>query len=72
MERIVLEVDAALAKAWRNSSGSLKESYQNKIADLLRELKEKEFDGLLNRVGEIAHNNGLTEETLNSLLNEKK
>jgi hypothetical protein len=71
MERIILEVDDSLAKAWRNSSKSLKESYQTKITDLLRELREKEFEELLKRTSEIAKNNGLTEEILNQLLNEK-
>jgi hypothetical protein len=71
MERIILEVDDSLAKAWRNSSKSLKENYQNKITDLLRELREKEFEELLKRTSQIAKSNGLTEEILEKLLNEK-
>jgi hypothetical protein len=71
MERIVLEVDGALARAWKNSSPALRSSYESKIAALLRELKETEFDSLLNRAGKIAEENGLTEEKLKDLLNDE-
>ena len=71
MERIVLEVDGALARAWKNSTPALRLVYENKIADLLRELKEAEFDNLLDRVGKKAKENGLTEEKLNELLNDE-
>ncbi len=71
MERIVLEVDGALARAWKNSSPEIRSSYERKIADLLRELKEAEFNNLLDRAGKIAKENGLTEEKLNKLLNEQ-
>jgi acyl-CoA reductase-like NAD-dependent aldehyde dehydrogenase len=70
MERIVLEVDGALARAWKNSSPALRSSYERKIADLLRELKEAEFDNLLDRAGKIAEENGLTEEQLEFLKKE--
>jgi hypothetical protein len=71
MERIVLEVDGALARAWRNSSADVRSHYESKISDVLRELKEAEFDKLLDRAGKIAKENGLTEEKLNELLNDK-
>jgi hypothetical protein len=71
MERIVLEVDGALARAWKNSSPALRSSYESKITALLRELKETEFDNLLNKAGKIAEENGLTEEKLNELLNDE-
>ncbi len=71
MERIVIEVDGALARAWKNTSPELRSSYENKIADMLRDLKEAEFDKLLDRAGQIAKENGLTEEKLNELLNEE-
>jgi hypothetical protein len=71
MERIVLEVDGALARAWKNSSPTLRSSYERKIADLLRELKESDFDNLLDKAGDIAEKNGLTEKKLNDLLNDK-
>jgi hypothetical protein len=72
MERIVLEVDGALARAWRNSSPDVRSLYENKINEVLRDLKEAEFDQLLDRAGKIAEANGLTEEKLNELLNEKE
>jgi len=71
MERIVLEVDGALARAWKNSSPALRSSYERKIANLLRELKEFDFDNLLDKAGDIAEKNGLTEKKLNELLNDK-
>ena len=54
MERIVLEVDGALARAWKNSSPAIRSGYEGKITALLRELKEAEFDNLLNKAGKIA------------------
>jgi hypothetical protein len=42
MERIVLEVDGLLARAWRNSSPELRAVYENKINEVLKELQEKE------------------------------
>ena len=71
MERIVLEVDGALARAWKNSSQDVRSQYETKIAVLLKELKESEFDDLLNKAGKIAPKNGLTEEKLRELLNEQ-
>jgi len=71
MERIVLEVDGATARAWRNISPDLRLEYEAKISDLLQELKEAEFDELLNKAGKIAKENGLTEEKLRELLDEE-
>ncbi|WP_353197593.1 hypothetical protein [Parapedobacter defluvii] len=47
MDRIVLEVDSALARGWRNGAPALKAEYERKITDMLRELKEAKFDKLL-------------------------
>lgn len=71
MERIILEVDGALARAWRNTSPYLRGVYENKIEAILQELKEKEFDNLLEKAGKIASENGMTEAKLNELLNDK-
>jgi hypothetical protein len=62
MERIVLEVDGALARAWRNTTPEVREMYEHKINDMLKELKEADFDKLLDRAGKTAEDNGLTEE----------
>lgn len=71
MERIVLEVDSTIARAWRNISPSVKADYEKKISAVLRDLKEAEFDRLLNDAGRIAASNGLTEDKLNALLDEE-
>lgn len=71
MDRIVLEVDSALARAWRNSTPALKAEYERKIADILRELKEAEFDKLLDKAGKTTKKRGLTEAKLNQLLSEE-
>jgi len=68
MENIVLEVDEALAKAWKNSSPSLRATYEDKINAVLRELQEAEFDVLLQKAGKLAGYNGLTQERLDELL----
>jgi hypothetical protein len=71
MERIVLEVDDALAKTWNNSSKKFREEYENKITDVLREMKKKELKVLLDNLGKEAESNGMTEEILNELLSQK-
>jgi len=71
MDRIVLDVDSTLARAWRNVTPSVRARYEEKINAVLRGLKEVEFDRLLDEAGRIAANNGLTEEKLDALLNEE-
>ncbi|HZY39022.1 MAG TPA: hypothetical protein VFE53_20315 [Mucilaginibacter sp.] len=68
METIVLEVDDALAKAWKNSSPAERIVCENKINAVLRELQKTKFDNLLKKAGKIAADNGLTEDKLNELL----
>ena len=71
MERIILEVDGAIARAWRNTPPSKRIDYEEKINAVLRDLKEAEFDRLLDEAGRIAAANGLTEDKLNALLSEE-
>ena len=71
MDRIVLEVDSVVAKTWRNFSASQRSLYEKTISALLRENKEIEFKKILDRAAEIAASNGLNEEGLAQLLNEK-
>lgn len=71
MERIVLEVDSTIAKAWRNVEPSVRADYEEKISSILQELKEAEFLRHLDEIGKIAESNGLTEDILNQLLNEE-
>ena len=42
MESIVLEVDEAIARAWRNTSPDLRHEYESKINAILKELQEAE------------------------------
>jgi hypothetical protein len=42
METIVLEVDEAAAKAWNNSSPSLRAAYEGKIIAVLKEFQDAE------------------------------
>jgi len=42
MERIILEVDSATARAWRNTSADLRQEYEAKINAILKELQEVE------------------------------
>lgn len=44
MERIILEVDNALAKAWKNSSAALRAVYEKKIVAVLKEFQDAEVD----------------------------
>ena len=71
MDRIVLEVDSAVAKTWRNFSAAQRSLYEKTLSVLLQENKEKDFKKLLDRAGKIAVANGLTDDKLTQLLNEK-
>jgi hypothetical protein len=71
MDRIVLEVDSIVAKTWRSFSASQRSIYEKTLSILLQENKEIEFKKLLDRAGEIASTNGLNDEKLKQLLNDK-
>ncbi len=75
MERIVIEVADATAKKWREVSPKIKiqfeKSFERQIEILSQGIKEAEFKSLLDKVGEEAAKNGLTEEILQQLLNEE-
>jgi len=72
MERIVQEVDDQIAKAWRNTSAKLREHIGKNLElvlnDSLNKSKEANFELLLQEIRIEAAKNGLTEETLQSLL----
>lgn len=42
MERIVLEVDGATARAWKNTSPNVRQEYESKITAMLKGLQETE------------------------------
>ena len=72
MERIILEVDSVVAKAWRNFSASQRALYEKVLSALLQGDKEKQFRSILDEAGKIAVSNGLDEEKLNQLLHEEE
>ncbi len=75
MERIVIEVADSTAKTWQNVSPKLKsqleKSFEGQINILSQGIKDAEFKSLLDKVSAEAAKNGLTEEILQQLLNEK-
>ncbi len=75
MERIVIEVDDATAKKWRDVppkfKSQLEKSFENQIEIFSQGIKEAEFKSLLDKVSDEAAKNGLTEEILQQLLNEE-
>ena len=75
MERIVLEVDAQTARAWRNTSAKLRikigKSLEQVLTDSLNKAKDVNFELLLQDARKEAAKNGLTEEILTQLLNEE-
>ena len=75
MERIVIEVNDATAKKWQDASakvkGQLEKNIEKQIDILSRGVKEDEFFALLDKISDEAVKNGLTEESLEKLLNEE-
>ncbi|MBS1746806.1 MAG: hypothetical protein JST21_11610 [Bacteroidetes bacterium] len=75
MERIVIEVDDATAKKWKDASPEIKwqleKNIEKQIEILSRGVKEDEFFALLDKISDEAVKNGLTEEILEKLLNEE-
>ncbi len=75
MERIVIEVNDATAKKWREVPVKIKtqleKSFERQIEILSDGIREAEFKSLLDKVSEEAAKNGLTEEILQQLLNEE-
>ena len=71
----MIEVNDATAKKWSEVSprikDQLKKNIENQIEILCRGVKEDEFLALLDKIGNEAVKNGLTEEILEKLLNEK-
>jgi len=74
MDRIVLEVDSKIARAWRRAPSQLREELERNIEILLsekiREAEKDDFKKILNEARTTAAANGLTQEILEKLLNE--
>ncbi|MDQ6842959.1 MAG: hypothetical protein M3Z92_01205 [Bacteroidota bacterium] len=74
MENIVLEVDDKLAKAWREASSEKRKEINNKISVRIgKELfsySKEDFQQYLNELRNKMAERGLTQETLDKILNE--
>lgn len=75
MERIIVEVNNEIAKAWRNAPPQFKEEMEKdlqlRIAQKIREAERNNFFEFLDKVQKKTSERGLTQETLEKLLNEK-
>jgi hypothetical protein len=75
MERIVIEVNDATAKKWRNAPLEIKKGIENNFEilfdQIVRETRIAQFEALLDKASDEAERNGLTEEILQKLLNEE-
>ena len=75
MERIVLEVNSELAKAWRKLPMQLREQlgkdFEIRAAERIRKAKEGDFETALDQLRNKATDNGLTPEKLEAILNEE-
>ena len=75
MERIVLEVDDAVAKAWRTASERLKReigSLMNKqIATIIEKKEEKDIIQFLDELRQEMAEKGLTQEILDDILKDE-
>jgi len=75
MERIILEVNNEVAKAWRNAPQQLKDELEKdlelRIANNIREAERSNFFDLLDKVQKKTRERGLTQEKLEKLLNEE-
>jgi hypothetical protein len=75
MERIVLEVNSELAKAWRNAPLQFREKLEKdiemRIAEKIREAEKNNFFQLLDKVQKNAAEHGISQETLEKLLSEE-
>lgn len=74
MDRIVLEVDSKIARAWRSASSQLKERLEKDVELLLtkkiKDAEKEDFDKALDNMHKNAAANGMTQELLEKLLNE--
>ena len=75
MERIVLEVDDNVAKAWRTASNKLKHeisSLLNKqIATIIDNKEEKDIILFLKELGQEMAEKGLTQDILDDILKDE-
>jgi hypothetical protein len=75
MERIVLEVDDQVAKAWRATSVKLKQEISGlmnkQIATIIDQKEEKDIIQFLNELRQEMAKKGLTQEILDDILKDE-
>lgn len=75
MERIVIEVADATVKNWETVPPKLKsqlqKNFEGQIEVVAQGIRDAEFKSLLDKIGEEARKNGLTEEILQQLLKDE-
>lgn len=75
MEKIVLEVDDKVAKAWRTASVKLKREIgdlmNKQIATIINKKEEKDIIQFLNELREEMAAKGLTQEILDDILKDE-
>jgi len=73
MDRILLEVNDIAARKWRMAPALKRAKLAESIANLINSSlakNDEDFWDFVDRIGQRAADNGLTEEKLNQLLNE--
>lgn len=74
MERIVIEVDDRLAKAWKNASDAKRKSFGNKInVTLAKDFIDNgssEYLDFLSQLRDEMKKNGLSQSDLDKILND--
>lgn len=75
MERIVIEVEPRVAKAWRNISDARRKEIGNKVGVRLSkevlETSKEEYLAYLDDLRSTMAERGLTQEILDNILNDK-
>ncbi len=75
MERIVIEVTDATVKNWETVplklKSQLQKNFEGQIEVVAQGIRDAEFKSLLDKIGEEARKNGLTEEILQQLLKDE-
>jgi hypothetical protein len=75
MERIILEVDDKVAKAWRTASAKLKQEIgglmNKQIATIIDRKEEKDIIPFLKELRQEMAEKGLTQEILNDILKDE-
>ena len=70
MEKITIEVDNKIAKAYREAEINKQQKMQTIINDLLKQMiQNKTLDDIIQEVATKAKNNELTQENLDDILN---